>query len=82
MFVTKKKYAAVTTEMGRQIVARDDTLMIREATIGRLQRENATLLSEVSELRAADERRKAQARSNLKQNRQARAKQQAGEVVA
>lgn len=82
MFVTKKKYATVTAEMARQIAARDDTLMIREATIGRLQRENAALLSELSELRAADERRKAQARANLKQNRQSRDKQQAGEVVA
>lgn len=44
MFVWKKKYEAVTREMGRQIVERDDTLMIRDATIGRLQRENAGLL--------------------------------------
>lgn len=77
MFVTKKKYAAVTKEMARQIAARDDTLMIREATIGRLQLVKAALLSELAELRAADERRKAQARANLKQNRQAREKQAA-----
>ena len=69
MFMTRKKHDALMREMGRHILARDDTLMVREATIGRLQRENATLLSELSELRAADERRKAQARANLRQNR-------------
>lgn len=44
MFVWKKKYDAVTREMGRQIVERDDTLMVREATIGRLQRTSEGLL--------------------------------------
>lgn len=48
MFVLKKTYDAVTREMGRQIVERDETLMIREATIGRLQRENARLLTEAT----------------------------------
>ena len=48
MFVWKKKYDAVTREMGRQIAERDDTLMIREATIGRLQRENAKLLERMA----------------------------------
>lgn len=44
MFVWKKKYDAATREMGRQIVERDETLMVREATIGRLQRTSEGLL--------------------------------------
>ena len=47
MFVWKKKYDAVTREMGRQIVERDDTLMVREATIGRLQRTSEDMLARV-----------------------------------
>lgn len=46
MFVWKKKYDAVTREMGRQIVERDDTLMLREATIGRLEAEKLALEAE------------------------------------
>ena len=44
MFVWKKKYDAATREMSRQIVERDETLMVREATIGRLQRTSEGLL--------------------------------------
>jgi hypothetical protein len=52
MFVWKKKYDAVTREMGRQIVERDDTLMVREATIGRLQRSGEDMLARNLELQA------------------------------
>jgi hypothetical protein len=52
MFVWKKKYDAVTREMGRQIVERDDTLMLREATIGRLQRTSEDMLARNLELQA------------------------------
>lgn len=52
MFVWKKKYDAVTREMGRQIVERDDTLMVREATIGRLQRTSEDMLARNLELQA------------------------------
>ncbi|MBR2268751.1 hypothetical protein [Sphingobium sp.] len=52
MFVWKKKYDAVTREMGRKIVERDDTLMVREATIGRLQRTSEDMLARNLELQA------------------------------
>lgn len=52
MFVWKKKYEAVTREMGRQIVERDETLMDREATIGRLQRSGEDMLARNLELQA------------------------------
>lgn len=78
MFITRKKHEAIVKEMGRTIVARDDTLMIREATIGRLQRENAALLSELAHLKAARERRIAHlAAANARRKAQARDKQQA-----
>ena len=78
MFITRKKHEAIVKEMGRTIVARDDTLMIREATIGRLQRENAALLSELAPLKAARERRIAHlAAANARRKAQARDKQQA-----
>lgn len=56
MFVWKKKYDAVTREMGRQIVERDDTLMVREATIGRLQRTSEDMLARNLELQAKVQR--------------------------
>ena len=52
MFVWKKKYDAATREMSRQIVERDDTLMVREATIGRLQRTSEDMLARNLELQA------------------------------
>lgn len=52
MFVWKKKYDAVTREMGRQIAERDETLMVREATIGRLQRTSEDMLARNLELQA------------------------------
>lgn len=61
MFVRRKKYDAVVTA----IAERNATLAQRDATIGRLQRENARLLSEISALKA----RREKSNANLKQNK-------------
>ncbi|WDA36440.1 hypothetical protein [Sphingobium sp. YC-XJ3] len=53
MFISKKKHEADLALMAKANVDLDETLMVREATIGRLQRENAALLSELTRFREA-----------------------------
>lgn len=68
MFISKKKHEAALALMAKANVDLDETLMVREATIGRLQRENAGLLAELSALRPDAEKYR-RSRANLKQFR-------------
>lgn len=82
MFMTKKRHDALMREAARLIVERDDTLMIREATIGRLQREISGLRSDVTAAEMAYEESRKSHRRVAEQLAAARAEAEANRVDA
>lgn len=70
MFIRRKRHDAIVREMGRMIVKRDDTIMIREATIGRLERQLTAARAE-AEANKVDATLWRKARERRKQGRAA-----------
>ena len=82
MFIRKKKHDAAMKAIARLVVDRDDTIMIREAAIRRLERENSWLRSDVRAAEMAYEESRKAHRRVAEELAAARAEAEANKVDA